>query len=242
VLPADFGPRFILVNAASQMLWLYQDGQVVGSMRVVVGKPTEQTPVMAGVISYADFNPYWNVPPDLARDSIAPRVLRQGVAYLASQHLEALSDWSANAAVLDPNTVDWSAVAAGRQVLRVRQRPGPDNMMGSVKFMLPNPLGVYLHDTPRKDLFGARERDFSAGCVRVQNAGALAQWLFDGPVTPPPPGEAEVRVDLPNPVPVYIVYLTAEPGPHGLTFPPDIYHRDPALLAQMEQRKTAVAG
>jgi murein L,D-transpeptidase YcbB/YkuD len=236
VLPANLGKRYILVNAAAQRLWFYEDGQVKGSMRVVVGKRDEQTPVMAGVIRYAIFNPYWNVPPDLVRDRFAPQVLHKGLSFVADQRMEALSDWSPRARVLDPKAVDWAAVAAGRQALRLRQRPGPENMMGSVKFMLPNPLGVYLHDTPKKALFSENTRAFSAGCVRLGDPTALSQWLFGRPIAAPPGAAGETRVNLPAPVPVYIVYLTAAPGPKGPVFSPDIYGRDPALLAQLEHR------
>src|SRR5205085_6234693 len=177
-LPAELGARYVLVDAASQTLWLYADGEVVDSMRVVVGKPDQPTPMMAGLIRYAVLNPYWNVPPDLVRDSVAPKVLKQGLGYFRGQDFEALSDWTDEAAVLDPATIDWRAVAAGRQALRVRQRPGPSNMMGEVKFMFPNDLGVYLHDTPNKALVQEAVRNFSSGCVRLEDARRLARWLM----------------------------------------------------------------
>jgi murein L,D-transpeptidase YcbB/YkuD len=225
-LPPDLGPRYILVNPAAQTLWLYQGGQLALRMKVIVGKPTEQTPSMIGLIRYAVLDPYWNVPPDLARTSIAPGVLREGEAYLATHHLQALSDWTEAASVLDPATIDWTAVASGQRALRLRQDPGPDNMMGQLKFMLPNPLGVYLHDTPNKALFAGERRTDSAGCVRLADAAALGEALFGHPLQAAPGAEPEQRVDLPAPVPVFIVYLTAQPGPGGITFLPDIYRRD----------------
>lgn len=100
--------------------------------------------------------------------------------------------------------------------------------MGAVKFMLPNPLGIYLHDTPDKAAFRQSERLLSSGCVRVEDAPRLARWLFNG-AAPKPSGAPEERVDLPKPVPVYIAYLTAAPTPTGIAFRKDIYGRDSSV-------------
>ena len=109
--------RFVLVDAAAQRLYLYEDGAVQGSMKVIVGKPTEPTPMLASVIRRAIVNPYWNVPPDLVRKLIAPRVLKQGVSYLSEKKYEVLTDWSEDAAYVDPSTIDWNEVAAGDRSL-----------------------------------------------------------------------------------------------------------------------------
>jgi murein L,D-transpeptidase YcbB/YkuD len=139
--------------------------------------------------------------------------------------------------------VNWRAVAAGKKDIRVRQLPGPGNMMGQVKFMFPNELGVYLHDSPLRDLFGGDERLASAGCVRLEDATRLATWLLDESVVAEgeEPGPPETRVDLPSPVPVYLVYFTAAPTSQGLSLRKDIYGRDPALIAQLEGGSTASA-
>jgi murein L,D-transpeptidase YcbB/YkuD len=241
VIPADPGSRFILVDAAGQRLQLYENGRVVHEMDVAVGKPTEPTPEMAGVIRFLVFNPYWNVPPDLVRTGIARKVMAGGPSALASQRMEALADWSDHASVLDPGEVDWSAVAAGRQILRVRQLPGPGNMMGRVKFMLPNPLGVYLHDTPKKSVFLAAQRNVSAGCVRLADALSLASWLMPN-TQPPAPASTETRVDLDRPVPVYILYFTVAPTADGLTVRRDVYGRDRELLARLSAAVHTVSG
>src|SRR5205814_5900820 len=107
---------------------LYENGQVAATMPVAVGKVTDPTPQMAGMIRFAVYDPYWNVPPDLARERFAPQVLHDGVGALARQGLEVLSDWTQDAVVLDPATVDWTAVAQGRERVRLRQQPGPGNM------------------------------------------------------------------------------------------------------------------
>jgi murein L,D-transpeptidase YcbB/YkuD len=244
-LPSDLGARYIEVNPALQTLWLHENGRIADQMEVIVGKPTEPTPQMIGLIRFAMLEPYWYVPPDLARFNVAPKVLAQGPGYLERSGLQALSDWTENAVPISPETVDWAAVASGQQVVRLRQLPGPDNMMGQLKFMLPNPLGVYLHDTPNKSYFADSRRTDSSGCVRLQNAARLGQDLFGRTLAPDPTKGAEQRVDLPSPVPVYILYLTAQPGPDGqISFAPDIYHRDPALMAAIPnapQRVTSQA-
>jgi len=176
-------------------------------------------------------NPYWDVPVDLVRSSLAPKVLQFGPSYLQSANMEVLADWSDDSPEVDPRDVDWAGVAAGRLELRVRQRPGGDNMMGQVKFMLPNQLGIYLHDTPEKAAFQQPLRLLSAGCVRVERANDLAAWLL-GHANPDATWLApDQRVDLDEATPVYITYLTAAPGASGVAFYPDVYGRDPALMA-----------
>jgi murein L,D-transpeptidase YcbB/YkuD len=234
-LPADLGRRYILVDITAQRLWAYENGRPVDSMKVVVGKPSDPTPEMAAVVRYAVFRPYWNVPPDLASSGVAHKVLKQGLGYFQAQHLEALSNWSDNAVVVDPAKVNWRAVASGRQDLRVRQLPGPGNMMGQVKFMFPNKYGVYLHDSPLRAFFDGEVRLHSAGCVRLEDASRLARWLVGDAATAAGelPGPPETRVDLPAPVPVYIVYLTAAPTGQGVSVRKDVYRRDPQLIAAL---------
>lgn len=235
VLPADPGRRYILVDAAAQRLWLYEGGQPVDSMEVIVGTPGEQTPVMAGLMRYANFQPYWNIPPDIVRDEIAPHVLREGIGYLDRQEMEILSDWTSAAQVVDPALVDWRAVRSGDVTLRVRRRPGAYNILGQVKLMLPNPLGIYLHDTPNKTPFGTSRRLLSHGCIRLEDAQRLARRLIGPAADDPPPGD-DARVDLPQPTPVYIVYFTLAPGSEGLERRPDVYGRDSALMAELGAR------
>jgi len=226
-LPAEPGDRYVLVNAAEATLTAWADDAPVRRMRVIVGRPDTPTPMMAGLIQYAVLDPYWNIPADLVQDDIAPAVLRNGPSSLDARGMEALSDWSPSARRLAPAEIDWSAVANGQSLLRVRQRPGRQNMMGRVKFMLPNDLGIYLHDTPHRALFERDQRTLSAGCVRVEDARWLAQWLSDIEIARPPGRPADQRVDLRRPVPVFIIYQTVQPRPGGgLVFLPDVYGRD----------------
>lgn len=232
-LPSDGHGKYILVDAAAARLWLYEDGEAKDSMRVIVGSKAQATPMLAAAIRYAEVNPYWNVPPDLVTRLIAPRVIEHGTQYLRDRRYELLSGWNDGAVPLDPATVDWQAVAAGDQDLRVRQLPGANNSMGKIKFMMPNSYGIYLHDTPNKALFADDERWISNGCVRVEDARRLAAWLF-GDMPEPSDPDREERVPLHEPVPVYITYLTAAPGADGeVEFRPDRYDRDRPVMARM---------
>lgn len=224
-LPSDLGRRFVLVDAASSRLWLYEGSRPVDSMKVVVGSPAQQTPQMGALIRYAIFNPYWNVPPDLTRDNFASRI-RADRSALDDLRMDAWSDFTAKGVKLDPAQLDWDAVAQGRTLAWLRQRPGPDNAMGNVKFMMPNHLGIYLHDTPRKDLFSLDQRDLSAGCVRVEDAKRLSRWLYEGAEVAPRGPAPEQRFNLPKPVPVYLVYLTAWPEAGVIRLQRDGYGRD----------------
>ena len=223
-IPARPDGRYILVDTASARLWMVENGRIAGAMRVVVGKRAMPTPLMAGLIRYAALNPYWNLPPDLIRKR-AGNAARHGPGVITGERLQVLSDWTPQAHALAPAQVDWRAVAAGRRLVNLRQLPGPANMMGRIKFMMPNDLGVYLHDTPLRDLLRHADRHESSGCVRLEDAPRLARWLFEGRV-PTPSGAAEQRVDLPAPVPVYLAYFTVLPAREGVVFQPDVYGRD----------------
>lgn len=224
-LPSYPADRYVLVDAAGARLWMYEKGRPVDSMKVVVGKADNQTPVMAGFIRYAILNPYWNVPDDLVAQRIAHNVLDKGPGYLKAGGYQVMTGWDDDAKVLDPATVDWPSVASGLSQVRVRQLPGADNFMGKVKFMFPNAQGIYLHDTPQKNLMLKDERQFSSGCVRLEDAARLGRWLTGKPL-PTKLRKPEQRMELPQPVPVYITYLTAFPEKSGIAFRADPYARD----------------
>ena len=223
--------RYLLVDVGAAKLFLYENGRPIDSMKVIVGKAETATPMMAAQMRYASVNPYWNVPPEMVISLIAPNVLKQGMTYLKDRRYEVLADWSDEAPAIDPTTVDWQAVASGAKVIRVRQLPGGGNSMGQVKFMMPNDFGIYLHDTPNKALFAAEDRWISNGCVRVEDAQRLASWLMGGLPQAPDP-DRPLRVDMPEPVPVYITYLTAAATPTGVAFRHDPYKRDAAVIAR----------
>ena len=197
--------RSIVIDAASAQLFMVEDGEVRDSMRVIVGKPSAATPTIKSTLYYATLNPYWNVPTDLARTIIAPKVLKEGMRYLRDRGYQVVSEFSEDPRILDPESVDWQAVADGKQRVFVRQRPGPANSMGRMKFGFNNDDGIFLHDTPKKELFAEAARNISNGCVRLEDADRLARWMFGG--EPPRSGIAEMHVPLPRPVPIVITYL-----------------------------------
>ncbi len=235
--------RHIVVDAGSATVSLYQNSVLVDSMRAVVGASDTQTPMMAALIRYANVNPYWNVPPSLNEKMVAPRVLEQGVAYLSERNYEVFANWSGDAPQLDPANVDWQAVKDGKLALRIGRRPGPGNSMGDIKFMMPNALGIYLHDTPDKTVFSKDERWISNGCVRLEDAHRLATWLF-GAMPKGRDPSVEERVELSEPVPVFVTYLTAAAKGDDVVFRADRYHRDPAVLARYfrEEMTLVVSG
>ena len=197
--------RYLLVDAASARLYMIEDARVQDSMKVIVGKPETPTPALKSVIHYETLNPYWHVTADLARTLIAPRVLQEGEPYLTTRGYEVVSGCGPDARVLSPDSVDWKAVAAGTLAVYVRQRPGPANSLGRFKFDLPDGDGIYLHDTPKKELFAQDQRNLSHGCVRLEDAPRLARWLLGK--DPPAASAPEENILLPKPVPITISYL-----------------------------------
>jgi len=222
ILPSPW-VRHVEVDASSGLLSYYQAGKKVDTMRVVVGAKETQTPMLVGALTWAIVNPYWNVPTYLARGSIAKKVASG--RSLKAMHIEALSDWSATAEVIPASQINWPAVVAGEQEIRLRQLPGPFNSMGKVKFLFPNDQGIYLHDTPERDLLRKSDRHFSNGCIRLEKAMELGRWLLQRPV-PVKDDQPEKAVPLPVSVPVYLTYITAEATKKGISFRPDIYGRD----------------
>ncbi|MES2135878.1 MAG: L,D-transpeptidase family protein, partial [Pseudomonadota bacterium] len=222
--------RYVVVNAAQQRLYMYEGGKVVDSMVVVVGKPKWPTPMLTAFIRYAALNPYWYVPPDLAGEDVAQFVVKQGLKYLDDYGYELVDDWTPNPKIIDPKTVDWQGVLDGKVQVMIRQKPGPKNFMGRMKFMFPNEFGVYLHDNPRRDLFLKSSRYFSGGCVRLEDAARLGRWLFGRDLDWQTAG-VEQPVPLANPVPVYITYLTAMPDGATIAYFDDVYGRDAAKVA-----------
>jgi len=230
---ADDKDRYILVDAGAARLYMYENGKVVDSMNVIVGDKDRQTPMMAAELRYVQLNPYWNVPPDLSRTIVAKAVLAQGLTYLTERNYEVLSDWTDDAQQLDPTAVDWQGVYDGKVDVRLRRGPGPWNSMGDMKFMIPNDFGIYLHDVPDAEnpMFLTDDRWISNGCIRLQDAKRLEKWVFGK--SPTPSGDPDERVDVPDPVPVYITYFTVAPTADGVTFRPDRYDRDQKLLARV---------
>lgn len=241
--PMPASGRFVLVNPATQMLYMYQNGVPVDSMKVVVGRKRDwnlPTPMIASMMFYAVHNPYWNAPDHLVRKNIASLYLARGNSYLNQRGYEIMSDWTHDATTISPDDVDWKAVRAGKVHIRIRQKPGPENFMGELKFPFANPQDIFLHDVPEKDrfLFAQDQRAESNGCIRLEDAKRLGQWLLGhDPVAHN--GDAEEFEKLPQGVPIYVTYLTAQPKNGQLTFVKDIYGWDPDETTKVASGESA---
>ncbi|HEY3569279.1 MAG TPA: L,D-transpeptidase family protein [Thermoanaerobaculia bacterium] len=211
-LPRDLGERYIMVNIAGFHLDLIENGQPALSMKVVAGKPTTRTPMFSGRMTNVVLNPYWNVPPDIARKEVLPKIAREP-GYAEKEGLEVRGT-------------------------EVRQRPGPKNALGRVKFLFPNRFNVYLHDTPSRSLFSRTVRGFSHGCIRIEKPVELAEYLLqDDPKWTPEKIAATINkgretwITIPRPLPVHLVYWTAWVDDAGtLQLRDDLYGRDKPLL------------
>jgi len=219
--------RFLLVDSGSSMLTLYQNGQRVDSMKVITGTEELPTPLIASVMYYITYNPYWHAPDHLVRKTIAPNVLHLGQGYLKSHGYHVIEEWSEHPTTIDATSVDWKAAAAGKLHLKIQQDPGPLNSMGILKFPFPNPQDIYLHDTPDHAKFALANRNLSNGCVRVEDAKRLGRWLL-GQEPVAPGTDAETRVQLPQGTPIYLTYITAQVRDGKLAYLPDLYGWDRA--------------
>jgi len=228
-LPAS--GRFLLVDAGSSMLTLYENGAPIDSMKVITGTNELPTPMIASYMYYITYNPYWHAPDHLVRKTIAPNVLHLGLSYFKSHGYAVVDEWSENPKIIDASSIDWKAAAAGKLHLKIRQDPGKLNSMGILKFPFPNPEDIYLHDTPDHAKFALANRNLSNGCVRVEDAKRLGRWLIgQEPVSPG--SDAEIRVQLPRSTPIYLTYITAQVKDGKLSYMRDIYGWDSAPPTQ----------
>jgi L,D-transpeptidase YcbB len=210
-LPRSFGSRYVFVNVSAFKLQAYDTGQKVLEMKVIVGQEYKDkaTPVFSDSMETVVFRPYWNVTPDIAAKEIFPK----GPAYLERENMETYQE---------------------KGQTRVRQRPGPKNALGFVKFLFPNDFNIYLHDTPNHELFKEDVRAFSHGCIRVEKPAELAQWVLGWPADKVrqemdnPPDNKSVKV--PRKIPVYITYFTTYIDNGQLYFGNDLYNRDDKLV------------
>ena len=233
-LPSSRG-KYVIVNPPAARLYMYENGRVVDSMRVVAGRPGQisETPMMNAYIRYVALNPYWNSPPDITSRKLAPTILKEGRAYFTKRGYDLVDHFGPGAHVLNPMSVDWKAVAAGRLQVNLRQRPGPANSMGKMKFMFPNSQGIWLHDTPEREKIEDAARLQSNGCVRLEAASRLERWLFNGRAPNPRGARPEQKVSLPTPVPLYITYLTAVPSGTSIVYFNDFYGKDEGQMRSM---------
>lgn len=242
------GKRAVLVNLPEFALRLYErrDGrwQEQDYVRVIIGKaPDHTTPLFDEDIAYVEFNPYWNIPRSIAVRETLPR-LRRDPGYFDRAGLEAVMPDGRIAQHFSEELLQ--AVASGGA--RLRQRPGPDNAMGDIKFILPNNSGIYLHHTPSVGLFERSRRDFSHGCIRVEKPVALANFVLADPVSWPPARIIEAMragqnrtLRLPAPVQVLVVYSTVAENEGVVHFFPDVYGYDSGEIQPGQTRGSGEA-
>jgi len=229
----DWGDRYIVVNIAAATMVFVDGGQIAYETNTVVGRPDRQTPELDSQVNRLEFNPYWTVPPKIARVDLLPK-LQKDPGYLAAHGIKIYSSWEEAADEIDPDTIDWHSAEAKAMRYRLRQDPGPENALGPVKFLFPNPYDVYLHGTNHSDLFVKPARFFSSGCIRLPRPIEFASVVLRDD-----PSWDQARIDsvlqsgintpvrLAQPIPVHLVYRTAwVDGAGAVQFRDDVYGRD----------------
>ena len=227
----DLPSEYVMVDIAGFQATLVRGGETVWRSRVQVGRPYRKTPVFKAEIRYLDINPTWTIPPGILQKDTIPAV-RRDASYLANRNIRV---FDANGKEVDSQSVDWSRYAGGSRFV---QDPGPNNALGRVKFMFPNPHFVFLHDTPSRSLFERNERAFSSGCIRVERPFELARWLLDDDTKWDDDAIQRVvdsrkteTVLLPRRVPVILMYWTIDlREDQRVGFKRDLYERDGAVL------------
>ncbi|MCI5143516.1 MAG: hypothetical protein D3909_17700, partial [Candidatus Electrothrix sp. ATG1] len=245
-LPHQLEGRRILVNVAGFRLVGMNDRKVEITMPVIVGKVEHKTPVFNHVMTYIEVNPYWNIPPSIARNEIVAKVLKNP-SYLQQQRIRVFADWQAGAAEIMPQSIDWRNIGRGINQLRLRQEPGPKNALGRIKFMFPNNKNVYMHDTPTHSLFRQTRRTFSHGCIRLSRPVELATYVLGNDHQRVSRKQLEARIAskqrkvfvLNQPLPVHLIYQTTRVDRATGTayFYDDIYGRDVRLAAAVFPEK-----
>ncbi|RCS28872.1 murein L,D-transpeptidase [Rhodanobacter denitrificans] len=231
--------RFVVVDIAGYQVAYYKDGEPVWRSRVQVGKPYRSTPVFKSKITYLTLNPTWTVPPTILKNDILPK-LRKNRGYLAANRIRVLDGQGRE---LSPASVDWSHPRG----IVLRQDAGPGNSLGRLVIRFPNDYAVYLHDTPHQELFANEQRADSSGCIRVERPRELAELLLDDPARWNRAGIDRAidtlktqTVMLREPVTLLLAYWTVDLREDGrVGFRPDVYQRDPPLLAALERPRVS---
>ncbi len=224
---------YVITDIAGFRVNYSRDGEQLWSTRAQVGKPYRKTPVFRDTIRYLEINPTWTVPPTILKQDTLPKI-RKDPDYLRKKDMEVLTF---SGKPVDPASIDWSQYPAKPFPYLIRQRPGPKNALGRIKFMFPNKHAVYLHDTPSRGLFERDTRAFSSGCIRVQHPFEFAELLLDDPAWTKERllevvgSRKTTKISLKEPVTVLLLYWTIDANADGdVVFKPDIYDRDPAII------------
>ncbi|TAN18385.1 MAG: murein L,D-transpeptidase [Rhodanobacter sp.] len=230
---------FVVVDIAGYQVAYYKDGKPVWRSRVQVGKPYRSTPVFKSKITYLTLNPTWTVPPTILKNDILPKV-RKNRGYLAANRIRVLDNQGRE---LSPSSVDW----ANPRGIVLRQDAGPGNSLGRLVIRFPNDYAVYMHDTPHQELFANERRTFSSGCIRVERPRELAELLLDdqqrwdrASIDGAIDTLKTQTVMLRKPVTLLLAYWTVDLREDGrVGFRPDVYDRDPPLLAALERPRVS---
>lgn len=234
-LPDELGPRYVMVNIPDYRLFVVENQTTVMSMKTVVGKSAQPTPVFMDNMSYLELNPTWNLPNSIVAEEMIPKV-KKDPDFLTKKRIRIYKDWSPTAKEIDPKTIDWDKMNPKKFPYRMIQDIGV-NPLGRIKFMFPNQFDVYLHDTTQKSLFQRSKRMYSHGCIRVEKPYELGEWVLkDDPAWSKERLLKEIKkgkrqvVNLPKHIPVYVIYLTAWFDTRGhIHFRDDIYDYDKNL-------------
>lgn len=240
-MPRDMGDKHLMVNIAAFELYRYEYGQLKEARPVMVGKDRHQTPIFSDELEYVDINPTWTVPYSIATREMLPK-LQANPTYLGDDF-----QLLAGGKEIPFSSVNFNQYSRGDFPFTIRQKPGPKNALGIIKFMLPNRHAIYLHDTPSRALFAKTQRAFSHGCIRVYKPLEFGVTILrDVPGWTLERLEQVVetrkttRVTLPNKIPVHIVYATAWRGEGGsVEFRTDIYGRDKKLYNALFGKQTS---
>jgi L,D-transpeptidase YcbB len=170
------GDRYLVVNIPAQQIETVSRGRVVTRHNAIVGRPARPTPVVMTPLETVRFNPYWNAPVSIVEKDILPK-LKNSLQYLEDANIKILEGGPTGPEV-DPHTLDFSNLVADNYLFR--QEPGPHNAMATAKIEFKSPFGIYLHDTPEKQMFNSDNRFFSSGCIRVEKMPLLVQWVLNG--------------------------------------------------------------
>ena len=248
-LPHPLPGPFLVANVPAYRLVAFRaatDEAPALQMAIVVGRAARtQTPLFADEISSVIFRPYWYPPPSIIRNEIVPALARDP-GYLAREHMDVVATTSDGSPALAMTSETLPRLRSGR--LALRQRPGPHNALGLVKFVFPNDYRVYMHDTPARALFGRARRDFSHGCIRVERPADLAAFVLAGQpgwtaerITAAMAGDRTIRVGVSPPIPVFIFYTTAIVRvDETVEFFDDVYGLDSRLESELAARAPAV--
>lgn len=233
--------HLILVNIAAFKATIIRNGKALWTTKVIVGEKEDRTPELRSELRSVVFNPTWSVPHSIASEELLAKI-KQDPGFFSNGGYQ-LYDRDGNR--IDPAGVDWNIYSTSNFPFRLLQRPGPQNQLGKIKFMIPNPYSICMHDTPARGLFASANRALSHGCIRVDDPLTFAEFVLGSE------GWTREKIDLQiesgntksialaTSLPVYVVYWTAEVDDNGAThFYEDLYERDDEVLERLGTSST----